>query len=44
MGSITDPVHAGRAQTVPPLTEARGPERPMDTPPAREDSYEAIER
>jgi hypothetical protein len=44
MGSITDPVHAGRDQTVPPLTEARGPERPIDAPSEREDSYEAIER
>jgi hypothetical protein len=44
MRSITDHVHVGRDQTVLPLTEAQGPERPMDAPPEREDSYEAIER
>jgi hypothetical protein len=44
MRLITNPVHVGRDQTVPPLTEAWGPERPMDASPAREDSYEAIAR
>jgi hypothetical protein len=44
MRAITDHVYAGRDQSVPPLTEAQGPERPMDAPSAREDSYEAIER
>jgi hypothetical protein len=44
MRSITDPVHAGRDQTVPLLTEAQGPESPMDAPPEMEDSCEAIER
>ena len=38
MRALPDPVHAGRAQTVLPLTAAQGPERPMDAPPAREDS------
>jgi hypothetical protein len=44
MCATIDPVYVGRDQTVPPLTEAQGPERPMYAPPEREDSYEAIER
>jgi hypothetical protein len=44
MSSTTDHVHEGRNQTVPPLTKARGPERPMNAPPEMEDSFEEIER
>jgi hypothetical protein len=44
MSATTDHVHEERDQTVPPLTEARGPKGPMDAPPEREDSCEAIER
>ena len=44
MRATTDHVHEGRNQTVPPLTEARGPEGMMDAPPEREDSFEEIER
>jgi len=44
MCATIDHVHAGRDQTVPPLTEAQGPEHPLDAPPELEDSYEAIER
>ncbi len=44
MSSTTDYVPEGRDQTVPPLTEARGPEGMMDAPPEREDSFEEIER
>jgi hypothetical protein len=44
MSATTDHVPEGRDQTVPPLPEARGPERPMDAPPEREASCEEIER
>jgi hypothetical protein len=44
MSAITDHVHEGRDQTVPPLIEARGPESPRYTPPEMEDSFEEIER
>jgi hypothetical protein len=44
MRATTDHDHEGRNQTVPPLTEARGPERPMYAPPDMEDSFEEIER
>jgi hypothetical protein len=44
MSTTTDYIHEGRDQTVPPLPEARGPERPMDAPPEVEDSCEEIER
>lgn len=44
MSASTDHVHEGRNQTVRPLTEARGPESPMDAPPELEDSFEEIER
>jgi hypothetical protein len=44
MSATTDHVHAGRDPTVPPLTEARGPESPMYAPPETEASFEAIER
>jgi hypothetical protein len=44
MRSTTDDAHEGRNQTVPPLTEAQGPERPLDAPPETEASFEEIER
>jgi hypothetical protein len=44
MSATTDHVHEGRDPTVPPLTETRGPESPIYTPPDMEDSCEAIER
>jgi hypothetical protein len=44
MSATTDHVHEGRNPTVPPQTEARGPERPMDAPPEMEASCEEIER
>jgi hypothetical protein len=44
MRSTTDHVREGRNPTVPPLTEARGPESPLDAPPDMEDSCEAVER
>jgi len=44
MSATTDHVHEGRDPTVPPLTRARGPERPLDAPPEMEASFEEIER
>jgi hypothetical protein len=35
MSTTTDYIHEGRNQAVPPLPEARGPERPIYAPPRK---------
>jgi hypothetical protein len=44
MRAPTDDAHAGRDQTAPPPTDARGPEGTTDAPPETEASFEEIER